>query len=66
MNWRKGERIEWKSDSGVVNFIDEEYITMTTREWDKCKLVIEHSRYPKHQVNVVIHNIYWKDVIRHE
>ena len=66
MNWKKGERVKWKSDEGFVNFIDEEYITICTKEWEKCERFLKTSRRPKNQVNIVCYAEYWEDVIRYE
>ena len=32
----KGEKISVKDDTGVVNFIDDKYITITTNQWEDC------------------------------
>ena len=66
MNWKKGERVKWKSDEGFVNFIDEEYITICTKEWEKCERILKTSLRPKNQVNIVCYAEYWEDVIRYE
>ena len=30
----KGEKISVKDDTGIVNFIDDKYITITTNQWE--------------------------------
>jgi hypothetical protein len=63
MIFTHGQQVRWKTDEGYVNFVDEEYITICVREWDKCDVLKEHAKRKTNQVNVVCPNVYWKDVI---
>ena len=38
----RGMKIKWKDDSGVVNFIGSQYITITTREWPDPDKLLEY------------------------
>ncbi len=53
----RGMKIRWKDDSGVVNFIGSQYITITTREWpdpDKSHGVS--------QCNLLCPSCYWDEI----
>ena len=57
----KGEIVRCRDDEGVVNFICEEYITLTVGKYKKSPEVAEHSINPYNEINVLINNKYWKD-----
>ena len=56
-NFLKGELVEVKGDIGRINFISEEYTTITTKHE-------ENTNYKKgyKQTNVVVSNAYWKEI----
>ena len=56
------QRVRWKDDEGFVNFIDEEFITICVREWEKTPELAEDSIHKLNQVNVVCNKQYWDDV----
>ncbi|MAQ04662.1 MAG: hypothetical protein CMA50_02410 [Euryarchaeota archaeon] len=56
-NFMKGELIEVKNDIGRINFISEEYITITTKHEDN-----QNFKSGYKQTNVVISNAYWKEI----
>ncbi len=57
----KGEKITVKDDTGRVNFIGDEYITLTTHQWDNPNTLHGYS-----QTNVLINRNDWKEVVYHE
>jgi hypothetical protein len=63
MIFTHGQQVQWKDDTGYVNFVDEEYITICVHEWEKCEYIKQHAKRPTNQINVVCPNVYWKDVI---
>ena len=56
-NFMKGELIEVKNDIGRINFICEEYITVTTKHE-------KNDTYKKgyKETNVVVSKAYWKEI----
>ena len=56
-NFMKGELIEVKNDIGRINFICEEYITVTTKHE-------KNDTYKKgyKETNVVVSKTYWKEI----
>lgn len=63
-DWIQGEIIEWNGNSGYVNFISHEYITMCIREYEKPPEVVKHAKHNMHQVCVLIFQDQWHKVIR--
>ena len=62
-DWIEGECITWKGHQGFVNFIDKDYITMCIREYCKPEEDLKACKQRDNQVNVIIHNQYWNEVI---
>ncbi len=57
----KGEKITCKSDTGVVNFIGDEYITITTQQWEDCNTLSGNRQsnllvYPNDYDKIVYHD----------
>ena len=51
--FKKGLKITCGDDTGVVNFIDKLYITLTTHRWKKPPELAEHSMNKYNEVNVL-------------
>ena len=57
-DFKKGESITVKGETGRINFIGKEYFTLTTHEWkDDNKL------HGIAQVNVLIYRTDWDDIV---
>ena len=56
-NFMKGELIEVKNDIGRINFICDEYITITTKHEEN-----QNYKSGYKQTNVVVFSHYWKDI----
>lgn len=56
-NFIKGELIEVKNDIGRINFISDEYITITTKHEDN-----QNFKSGYKQTNVVVSKAYWKEI----
>lgn len=57
----KGEKITVNDDTGVINFIGSEYITITTNQWDD-----QNTLSGNRQTNVLVYRNYWKDIVYHD
>tara|TARA_R100000458_G_C8192239_1_gene185584 strand:- start:251 stop:454 length:204 start_codon:yes stop_codon:yes gene_type:complete len=57
----KGEKITVKDDTGKVNFISDEYITLTTHQWEK-----KDTLHGYQQTNVLVYRNDWKDIVYHD
>ena len=57
----KGEKISVKDDTGIVNFIDDKYITITTNQWEDPNTLSGNR-----QSNLLINNKYWDEIIYHD
>ncbi len=57
----KGERITVNDDTGVINFIGSEYITLTTNQWDDPNTLSGNR-----QTNVLVYRNDWKDIVYHD
>ena len=62
-DWIQGEIITWKNNSGYVNFISNDYITMCIREYCKPDGDLEVCKRKSNQVNVLIFRQYWHEVM---
>lgn len=62
-DWIPGEIITWKDQSGFVNFISNDYITMCIREYCKPDEDLECCKRRSNQVNILIFRQYWHEVI---
>ena len=51
--FKKGLKITCGEDTGVVNFIDKMYITLTTHRWKKPPELAQHSLNKYNEVNVL-------------
>ena len=60
--FKKGQKIRWKEETGEVNFIDKMYITITLRRWKKDPELAKHSCYPYGEVNLLCNNKYWNEL----
>ena len=61
-DFTKGQHVSYKDYSGKVNFIGEQYITITIREWDKLPQEQMNSKSSTNQVNLCVYRQYWKDI----
>ena len=57
----KGEKITVNDDTGVINFIGTDYITITTNQWDD-----QNTLSGNRQTNVLVYRNYWKDIVYHD
>ncbi len=57
----KGEKITVKDDTGHVNFIGEEYITLTTNRWKDDNYMTGYR-----ETNVLVNKPDWDSVVYHE
>ena len=57
----KGEKITVKDDTGRVNFIDKEYITLTTNRWKDDNYMTGYR-----ETNVIVMPTDWDSVVYHE
>ena len=57
----KGEKISVKDDTGVVNFIDDKYITITTNQWEDCNTLSGNR-----QTNLLVYPNDYKHIIYHD
>jgi len=57
-----GQHVSYKHYSGRVNFIGDQYITITIREWDKLPQEQVNAKRNTNQVNLCVYRHYWKDV----
>ena len=53
----RGESITLNDDNGWVNFISNEYITMTTNRWKDDNYMTGYR-----ETNVLVYPAYWKDI----
>ena len=60
--FKKGQKIRWKDETGEVNFIDKMYITITLHRWKKPPELAKGSCYPYGEVNLLCNNIYWDEL----
>jgi len=54
----RGESISLNDDNGWVNFISNEYITMTTNRWKDDNYMTGYR-----ETNLLVYPAYWKDII---
>ena len=57
----KGEKITYQDDTGHVNFIGEEYITMSLNRREDS-----NSLHGYKETNLLINNKYWDEIIYHD
>ena len=57
----KGEKITYQDDTGHVNFIGEEYITMSLNRREDS-----NSLHGYKETNLLIYRTYWKDIVYHD
>ena len=60
-NFIRGESITLNDDNGWVNFISNEYITMTTNRWKDDNYMTGYR-----ETNVLVYKGDWDDVVYHE
>ena len=58
-DFTKGLKITCGYDTGVVNFIDKMYITLTTHRWKKPPELAAHSINNYNEVNVLVYKNDW-------
>lgn len=56
-DFHRGMRVKWHDDSGYVNFIGSQYITIVTREWETPETLHGVS-----QVNLICPSCYWDQI----
>ena len=57
----KGEKITYQDDTGHVNFIGEEYITLSLNRREDS-----NSLHGYKETNLLINNCYWDKIIYHD
>ena len=57
----KGEKITYQDDTGHVNFIGTDYITMSLNRREDS-----NSLHGYKETNLLINRIYWKDIVYHD
>lgn len=57
----KGEKISYQDDTGHVNFIGSEYITMSLNRYEDS-----NSLHGYKETNLLIYRNYWKDIVYHD
>ena len=57
----KGEKITYQNDTGHVNFIGTDYITMSLNRRPDS-----NSLHGYKETNLLINRIYWKDIVYHD
>ena len=57
----KGEKITVNDDTGVINFIGTDYITMSLNRRPDS-----NSMHGYKETNLLIYRTYWKDIVYHD
>ena len=57
----KGEKISYQSDTGQVNFIGDQYITMSMNRREDT-----NSLHGYQESNLLIYSDNWKDIVYHD
>jgi hypothetical protein len=57
----KGEKISYQSDTGQVNFIGDQYITMSMNRRED-----DNSLHGYRESNLLIYRDNWKDIVYHD
>ena len=57
----KGEKITYQNDTGHVNFIGDNYITMSLNRREDS-----NSLHGYKETNLLIYRTYWKDIVYHD
>jgi hypothetical protein len=62
-DWIEGECITWRGHRGFVNFICDEYITLTIKEYCIPDQSAWNCIRNPNQVNLLVYREYWHEVI---
>jgi len=58
----QGQHVTYKQFQGKVNFIGDQYITLTIREWDKLPQEQRNAKRNTNQVNLCVYREHWSEV----
>lgn len=50
----KGQHVSYRHHTGYINFIDEQYVTITIHEYPKHPDIALHSKHKTNQTNLVV------------
>jgi len=58
----QGQQVTYNQFQGRVNFIGDQYITLTIREWDKSPQEQVNSKCNTRQVNLCVYREHWSEI----